>query len=467
MPELRSINGHTESVGKLQAYLEGKSMSRALATDLINVCDRRPPEFKTWSQEMDITRRAAGNDVPYRGRRPRTFMHYVISPDPRDDVSLEKLRELATKWARRFFGDYEVAIVYHDDNENGILHAHVVVNNTNMSDGHRLTSDLTKERVRDQNLALQRMAQEMGLRAFAGDHESVTSEEMAKQGKHIGTERGSRRARARLAGAPFPEKSNRPRRRRRTTEQHGRGGMDSRAAYVSWKTEIQDRVDVARAISLDESQFKRALAAMGIEVAESRGGDYLFCHPLGGSKKVTGARLGPVYSKAALSRGFELGYVRWLQRSHRPAASAAGVGRAHAVLSEEQIERVASSIRASTAHGVPRDIRAADIARLLDYNGRHGVTGNADYGAGPEARAMAELARKVGIFDSAGRAAQTRRAREDARLVGRWLQEDRSAAGAGGGSYQAGSSSGAEAEERSPDAPNNGGRRVSRASQAH
>ena len=45
-------------------------------------------------------------------------------------------------------------------------------------------------------------------------------------------------------------------------------------------------------------------------------------------------------------------------------------------------------------------------------------------------------ARALGVFDE-GLARQTERARRDARLVGRWIQEERTAAGAGGGEYGA------------------------------
>ena len=76
---------------------------------------------------MDATRAAAGNDLPWRGRAARTWKHYVISPDPRNGVSLDELRELATAWVRRWFPDCEVAVVYHDDNAGRIPHAHVVV----------------------------------------------------------------------------------------------------------------------------------------------------------------------------------------------------------------------------------------------------------------------------------------------------------------------------------------------------
>ena len=46
----------------------------------------------------DSTRRLR-NDLPWRGKRVRTYKHYVVSPDPKDGIGLEALRELATTWA--------------------------------------------------------------------------------------------------------------------------------------------------------------------------------------------------------------------------------------------------------------------------------------------------------------------------------------------------------------------------------
>lgn len=471
MPELVSINGHTKSVCKVQSYLEGTSRSRVLATDLINVTDRLQPDGLTWSQNMDETRAQAGNNEPYKGKRPRTFMHYVISPDPRDEIDLATLRSLAYDWAYRFFGEYEVAIVYHSDNANEVMHAHVIVNNTNFTDGHRLSNDLTNARAAKQNRELQHMAQALGLRAFSEDHVSMTVDEMIDREKGIGLGKHREVPRVDRSHIGFVHNSTSSRsfrksRRTRTTEQHGHRGMDSREGYVSWKTEVQDRVDVARAISIDESQFIRALAGMGIEVTESRDGDYLFHHPMGGSKMVTGSRLGPVYSKASISRGFELGYVRWLQRTSHSVASSA-FGSSPIVLTEEQLARVASSMRASTSHGVPSNVRAADLVRLLDYNAKHSITSVSAYGDGPEARTMARLASQVGIFNAPAKAEKTKQIRDDARLVGRWLQETRSAAGAGGGSFSVNSAETCGAEQVSQNSAAERAQQQSRAAQSH
>lgn len=50
---------------------------------------------------------------------------------------MDALRQLSRAWAERSFRYFEVAIVYHDDNEKGIPHAHIVVNNANLKTGYR------------------------------------------------------------------------------------------------------------------------------------------------------------------------------------------------------------------------------------------------------------------------------------------------------------------------------------------
>ncbi len=56
---------------------------------------------------MDATRAAFGTDAPWRGKPARTFKHFVLSPDPGDDIDLATLRELACSWALKHFGDHE------------------------------------------------------------------------------------------------------------------------------------------------------------------------------------------------------------------------------------------------------------------------------------------------------------------------------------------------------------------------
>lgn len=111
-----------------------------------------------WASAMDATRSRWRNDTPWGGRPCRTYKHYVLSPDPKDSVNLDALRELTVAWVREHFGDREVAIVCHDENAGHVPHAHVVANNANIVTGRRLQDPDSKEL----KLPLQRMAHERG-----------------------------------------------------------------------------------------------------------------------------------------------------------------------------------------------------------------------------------------------------------------------------------------------------------------
>lgn len=104
---LKTISGHTSTKG-IRRYLTKEG--RALAEDYINLEPPAPGRPFDWADVMDKTRRLYGNDSAWRGRRARTYKHYVVSPDPKDRVSLDGLRALATGWAKECFPDHEVAI---------------------------------------------------------------------------------------------------------------------------------------------------------------------------------------------------------------------------------------------------------------------------------------------------------------------------------------------------------------------
>ena len=178
MPQLKARSGTSASVRSCIDYLTRGG--RALAADFINCSEVDERGREVWRQ-MDDTRRLFGNDVPARSGngRVRTFEHLILSPDPKDGIPLEKLRELATAWAWRHFGDYEVDIYYHDDNRLRIPHAHIVVNNTNLKDGRRLAPKLTKGTFRRMSDDLQDMAREMGLSALRENYEARESGEIA------------------------------------------------------------------------------------------------------------------------------------------------------------------------------------------------------------------------------------------------------------------------------------------------
>ena len=156
MPLLKPISGHTSCRGVFHYLTKG---GRALAADYLNLdMPEREGDAFDWASAMDGTRTHWRNDTPWGGRPCRTHKHYVLSPNPKDSVNLDALRELTVAWVREHFGDREVAIVCHDDNAGRIPHAHVVANNTNIVTGRRLQDPDPKEL----KLPLQRMAHERG-----------------------------------------------------------------------------------------------------------------------------------------------------------------------------------------------------------------------------------------------------------------------------------------------------------------
>lgn len=327
MANLKAITGHTSARGVMR-YLERGG--RALARDFLNlappVAGEGPgglPEHGPydWAAAMDATRAAAGNDLPWRGRAARTWKHYVISPDPRNGVSLDELRELATAWARRWFPDCEVAVVYHDDNAGRIPHAHVVVNNTVLSTGRRLQVPDPLEL----NRSLQRMEAERG---FAHRY----SNERA----------GSGRGRPRTAQRVHVRRAER--------EIAARGGR-------SWVADIRGRVEAARAVSRREGEFRSALAAMGVELSDAspRGGRRDWVYSLAGtpSRRVRGEGLGLDYGRAAIE-------ARW-------------AGSAPPALPREEVERVARS-----ALEVGDLAELDELARAVGALERYRVRGAAD-----------------------------------------------------------------------------------------
>ena len=256
MPILKPISGHG-STGGIRRYLE--KGGRALARDLFNLSyDERDAgalgedakEACAWDAEMDATRAAFGTDAPWRGKPARTFKHFVLSPDPGDDIDLAALRELACSWALKHFGDHEIAIVYHDDNARGIPHAHIVVNNANLRTGYRMQTQHPEDLNRD----LQDMARERGLSGLSNDRAAESS---LKARGHAG------------AGGP----------RSRRSVYLGRAEKEiMRSGGYSWVA--------------DNS-------------AKARRDDWVFSLAEEPSKKVSGERLGFAYGKEMLRRRFE------------------------------------------------------------------------------------------------------------------------------------------------------------------
>lgn len=289
MPIIKPISGHTNTQ-RIASYLEKDG--RALARDFFNLSwDEREmegydPDLKVdvrWADEMDRTREAFGNDQPHGGRPARTFKHYVISPDPKDNIGLNELQKLARAWAEQNFGDYQVAIIYHDDNEHGIPHAHVVVNNTNLVTGLRLQDPFPRELNHD----LQDIAMKQGL-AFLSDEDPEAD--------------GFVRLAKKDAESAVPVRTRQDaflsRAERRVLE----------SGEYSWVNDIRSRVSTAKSLARNEAEFRQILDMLDVDVrdnsAKAKRADWIYSLRDQQTLRVGGERLGYTYGKEALQSRF-------------------------------------------------------------------------------------------------------------------------------------------------------------------
>lgn len=287
MPYVKPISGHGTTV-RLMRYLTKEG--RALAADYLNLeYDSRlqigadMPTSYNWAEEMDSTRALFGTGAPWKGKQARTFKHYVFSPDPKDRIDLATLRELAVSWADENYPGFQVAIVYHDDNEGRIPHAHIVVNNVNLDTGRRLQDAVPRERL----VSAQDMAKERGLSHF--EPNTVRKDGFQKRAG-ISNQRGT------------PQQS-----RQRIYVGKAEAGLRDTGKY-SWVSDIRDRVSIARCIAADEADFKAVLKTMGVIVSDNSPKcarrDWIYSladHP---SRRVSGEKMGLMFGRDSIRSHF-------------------------------------------------------------------------------------------------------------------------------------------------------------------
>lgn len=269
---------------RIKDYLDnefGRSRGRALAWDYINLSEK---EAAHWDQVMDSTRKDYGHDKDWHGKASRQYTHFIISPDPRDAVDLDTLRELTTRWAAEMFGgpteddfdnigvlgDYQVAIAYHDDNTNHVPHAHLIVNATNLHTGKKMEikNDINEHLMPER---LQEIAAELGLSYFDDEGLNVIRTDKKLKNKNLTS------AEIRLI----------------------------KESKFSWKDELRSRIDIAKCISGTEEDFISALDEMGVGVRQSkeRQDDWVFYDNRNPNYwECRGYKLGPEYKKTSIER---------------------------------------------------------------------------------------------------------------------------------------------------------------------
>lgn len=266
----------------IQWYIEDKVPGRCLAKEFLNMLAWRTSQ---WAKEFDRRRMIEGNDRPYHGKPAVQYVHAEISPDPRDAVTVEEMVSFAREWAAHWFGDdfepgklgcFQVAIGIHDDNENGIMHAHVVVNNTDLLTGKRLHFN------RDDNRAAQHTAQDLARERGWHYFDNTADRKWVKA--EAGLPLSKRRASLSVGTPPTIAE-------RRMAERGER----------IWKDSVRDKVNASRCISRTEEEFADACEAMGMHVRKAGNGDLVYTIDWDGeSKQVAGSNLGKGWKGAGV-----------------------------------------------------------------------------------------------------------------------------------------------------------------------
>lgn len=389
MTYMKPLSGHS-SVKWIRYYLFKND--RALDKDFLNLTDR-DWKGRDWAKVMDRTREIFGNNVPVKkDAKVRTYEHMIISLDEKDNgVELDEFRDFVNEWASKWFdsrgpegegiGRFEVAIAYHDDNKareaqgkQGILHAHIVINNTELETKRRISGLLTTKVVQAMGADIQSMSLERGWHAFATDGKSYTKTEMEAKGLQVS--RGKRLNRAMQAldkvladeskgvehedlgeammkgmsdrhavPALIPETFDpRSDSQAKSSTKHGFtyttmrtddgrvmelivprgfGRSDTTAERQfkdregwSWKNDIRDRVDVALRVSTGPDDFAKRLREMGVTTSYNRDGELVYHHPSDpAARKVKDRTLGDEYTSSAITQAMAAKYGERRQRA--------------------------------------------------------------------------------------------------------------------------------------------------------
>lgn len=367
MAMMKSIASTLQCVYHIQDYLEKNN--RAIARDFLNFSTDLD-HTRNWSYFFDKTRAKYGNDKRWGGKDPVTYQHFIVSPDPRDEVDIDTLRAFVAEWAKDLFGGgegslgtFQVAIVYHDDNKRGIPHAHVVVNSTDLETRKRLHISNTQNKFLATHL--QDLALKHGLTAFENDGPAKL--EPTLKVKRTAAENAIRKERK-----------------------------------FSWKQELRNVADIAVRTSDGIPQFLDACAAYGVEVSVSRSDmDFVYAHPANPTRwRCSGKQLGESYVPRAIRERIEQVRPRIaaLREKMRPnvlaAAPEAKLAEVRAVADASKIERrhatpeekaaALKAIRDACRNAervavVDRSVSVAQVASTLRTVERFGIRCQADF----------------------------------------------------------------------------------------
>lgn len=229
----------------------------------------------SWDERMNETRQMFGKDT---GRK---YYHFVISPDPEDNLDAKAVDTLAYDWVRERYGDYQWVIETHIDN--GIPHAHIVVNSVNPVNGRKIHLD--DDDVQADAMELQRICRDYGYSAF--DNFKFTRDEDGAW--YARTPRPDRRREVVLQEARPP--------RRHVTDAQRRARYSGKKL---WTDAMHDDIESALQGCRTWPALERRLAEKGYRINVNRRGVLTFYPPEGKGRPVKGYKLDDSYTVEGL-----------------------------------------------------------------------------------------------------------------------------------------------------------------------
>lgn len=330
------INGHGSTFGlwKYLLYDKQTGKKRSIYSKTYNMpnclqnCNKEP---EPWYKAMDRQRIAFGTNTTNNGKKALTFKHYIMSPDPVDNITPEELSEFIDEWLERGFattdigGKFDVAVEMHDDN--GILHAHIVFNNINYEPewekGSRITSYLTPRMLRQTQDLIQTMAKERGWHNFLDKHlEDAEEQKLGLAAEMFEIKEISQEfIKAQEKKIEFFEEYDgvnpfKDYKRPIEIAANGRITATRKGSYIdkkeaeilkregrSNKEDIRKCIDIAIDLSNNLDEFTRIMNCLNIKFEKNKKDDFVYTHPIDKNRKFTGYRLGYNYTyKAVISR---------------------------------------------------------------------------------------------------------------------------------------------------------------------
>lgn len=199
----------------------------------------------------------------------RKYYHFKFSAARSDGISPEKHQAAAMELARRLFSDYECVIATHTDT--ATVHSHIIVNSVSFADGRKLHCDDREYR------AMKDLANEVGIEYGMTplDWRAAKAVKKWELENDMAVEYAEAEKRIVL-----------------------RGG-------TSWKEELREVIDYAKAAAFDWTSFEEILNEYGVTFSRDTNKTVSFVHPQK-QRAVRGSSLGEGYTKADIMQALEL-----------------------------------------------------------------------------------------------------------------------------------------------------------------